>query len=104
MILDFDPDRYPRTMSREDWIKAYRWVRKTRKELASRDQQLMAAALLCGDERMRREAFNSLVYPPVMMVPDLELNHPIDIRPGAINYITHKPKRSFREWLHRQPS
>lgn len=91
----FEPEYYPRTMTRAEWSRAYRWVRKTRKELKSHEEQMLAAALLGGDERIRRGVFDKIMYPPIIAIPDFELPHEVSLQPGAINYV----RSAKRPWL-----
>lgn len=94
MILDFDPERYPRTMPREEWIRTYRWVRETRKRLKSDEERMLAAALLCSDDRIKRQMLDNIIYPPILMVPDVLQDQEVELHPGAISYIT-KPRKRF---------
>lgn len=87
--LIFEPHRYPRSMSRLDWYKTYRWVRQTRKELQSNEQKMLAAALLCTNERIKADLMEHIINPPIVWVPD-DFKIEIMGRPGAICYIQGK--------------
>ena len=92
--LIFEPEFYPRTMTRAEWLRAYRWVRKTKRELASQQERIVAVALLSGDDRLRKEVCDKLIYPPLLVVPDINLPYDIDLSPGAISYV-RKPRKGF---------
>lgn len=74
-------------MTREDWIKTYRWVRQTRKELQNNDQRLLAAALICTNERIKQDIMDSLIFPPLLFAPNTIDGQEFDFRPGAISYV-----------------
>jgi hypothetical protein len=80
--LIFQPHRYPRSMTREEWYRTWRWVRQTRKE-----QRMLAAALVCGNDRIRQDIMDQLVFPPLLIVPNVPENQSFDLRPGAICYV-----------------
>lgn len=92
--LVFQPHRYPRTMSREEWYRTWRWVRQTRKELQSNDQKLLAAALVCGNDRIKADIMEHIIRPPIIVVSaDLD-EHIFDLRPGAMYYVG-APKKGY---------
>ena len=90
----FEPNRYPRTMTREEWYRTYRWVRQTRKELQTNDQNMLAAALVCTNERIKADIMESIIRPPLMIVPDDIKERTFDLRPGSICY-TNTPRKSW---------
>ena len=83
----FQPQRYPRTMTREEWYKTYRWVRQTRKELQTTEQKMLAAALVCDNERIKADIMEHIIRPPLLVVPDLVQLKSIDMHPGCITYV-----------------
>lgn len=82
-------------MSREDWYKTYRWVRQTRKELQSNDQKMLAAALICTNDRIKADLMEHIIRPPLMVVPDVEQNCNFDMKPGAVYYVSGDQRKSW---------
>lgn len=95
MMLDFEPERYSRSMTKEEWLRSYRWVRQTRKKLRSNEEKTIAALYLVTDKRIRREIIDNVIYPPILMIPDLPENQNFQMTSGSIAYVTTQPRKRF---------
>lgn len=94
IAMVFQPTRYSRTMTREEWYRTYRWVRQTRKELQTNEQKMLAAALVCTDDRIKANIMEHIIRPPLMAVPALSEGHTFNLAPGSIHYV-NAPRKSW---------
>lgn len=74
MILYFQPQNLPRTMTREEWREAYRWVRITTKRLEKLHSEHLEnlRAIIADDtasHKLRMQAVEKIINPPMMVYP-----------------------------------
>lgn len=80
MKLVFNQDRIPRTTTREQWRKIWRWKREIEKRLSAEEaemiEQIKAATselVLYGTAtvhtRFINDTFDHLINPPIMVFP-----------------------------------
>lgn len=72
MELIFQPDRIPRTMTRQEWKEAYRWLRQTRNILKKNLEEQIHLLNVYGNtmpDRMRNGIIDNIVYPPIIVFP-----------------------------------
>lgn len=90
MILVFNPSRLSRSINRKEWKEIWRWKRVTEKQLAKSVEEQIGLLVAYGTtmpEYMRKDMIDVIVNPPLLMYPLPKDNQPIDLRPGAINYV-----------------
>lgn len=90
MILVFNPSRLSRSITRKEWNEIWRWKRVTERQLArsiSEQMQLLGAYGTTMPEYMRKDMIDTIVNPPVCIYPEPIDHQPLDLYPGAINYI-----------------
>lgn len=72
LVLQFDPSKIPRTISRQGWRKIWRWKRVTEKRLSEEFQKQHEAFVATGHlwpEHVRAEYLDKLVNPPLLLGP-----------------------------------
>lgn len=70
MILVFNPDKIPRTTTRQQWRKMWRWKRTTEKELRKRVDEAMNNFIVYGTTwtpEMRARYLDEVVNPPILL-------------------------------------
>lgn len=90
MILVFNPERLSRSINRKEWKEIWRWKRVTEKQLAKSVEEQIGLLVAYGTtmpEYMRKDMIDVIVNPPLCIYSMPEGNQPINLRPGAINYV-----------------
>lgn len=83
--LIFNSKAIPRTTTRDEWRKIYRWRRVTERELREAMQMKLENVAIYGTSHpeILRDFIDRAVNPPVMFYPPLEPEH-FSVGPGRV--------------------